>query len=146
MDRDHHHWMQQAIRAAQAALPLDVPVGALLLDESGQILASSGNRREVDQNPVGHAEMLVLQAAAKELGRWRLSETTLYVTLEPCPMCAAAIAQARVKTVVFGAYDVLAGACGSRYDLLSGTQTAILGGICEAECTELLKSFFDQKR
>lgn len=138
--------MQQAIAVAKNALPIDVPVGALMFYE-GELIASACNRREIDGNPVGHAEILALQQAARHLGRWRLSETTLYVTLEPCPMCASAIMQSRVGRVVFGASDPLMGACGSRYDLLLDTpDLPVVGGILETPCSDLLKAFFQARR
>ncbi len=144
--KPHTAWMTQALELARQALPADVPVGAVLVHE-GKVLASACNRREIDKNPIGHAEMLVLQAAAQKLGDWRLSNTTLYVTLEPCPMCASAIQQARVGQVVFGAYDPVLGACGSRYALLTDTpDLPVLGGIEEAACGTLLRNFFQQRR
>jgi tRNA(adenine34) deaminase len=140
-------FMRHAIRIAQQALPLDVPVGALLLSAEGELLAKAHNRREIDQNPVGHAEILLLQAAAERLGHWRLEGTILYVTLEPCPMCASAIAQARVGKVIFGAYDPVLGACGSRWNLLQKpVEVDCLGGLLETECQALLKTFFQHRR
>ncbi len=146
MDESHEHWIREALTVASQALPLDVPVGAVLVKD-GQILAAACNRREMDNNPVGHAEMLVLQQAAKKLGNWRLSGTTLYVTLEPCPMCASAITQARVSRVVFGAYDPIAGACGSRHGLLLDTpDLSVLGGVLEEPCSQILREFFKDAR
>lgn len=127
---------------ASRALPEDVPVGAVLVKE-GKIVAQACNRRERDSNPIAHAEMLVLEAAGKALGNWRLNDTLLLVTLEPCPMCISAILQARVSQLVFGAYDPVMGACGSRYHLTqeaSWLQT--LGGIQEGPCQSMLKNFF----
>jgi tRNA(adenine34) deaminase len=142
----HERWMNQALEAAKLALPFDVPVGAVLLCQ-GAVIAQSYNRRELDCDPVGHAEILVLREAALKLGTWRLQEAILYVTLEPCPMCASAIQQARVGQIIFGAYDPLMGACGSRFNLLpNNLETSVLGGILEAPCSELLKAFFRQKR
>jgi tRNA(adenine34) deaminase len=142
----HQHWMQQAIETARQALPQDVPVGALLLHH-GQIIAQAYNRREIDQNPVGHAELLVLQEAAQYLGRWRLQETILYVTLEPCPMCASAIQQARVGQVVYGAADPVMGACGSRYGLLlNSPELPVISGVLEEPCGQLLRTFFERLR
>ncbi len=138
--------MNCALEVAQRALPVDVPVGALLLHQ-GTLIAEGYNRRELDCDPVGHAEILVLREAALTLGAWRLQQTTLYVTLEPCPMCASAIQQARVGQVIFGAYDPLMGACGSRLNLLPHTsETTVIGGILEAPCSALLKGFFQKKR
>lgn len=146
-NRHHHdHWMNRTLEIARRALPDDVPVGAILLYE-GEVIAEACNRREQDCDPVGHAEILALREAARTLGRWRLSETVLYVTLEPCPMCAAAIQQARVGQVIFGAYDPLMGACGSHFSLLPDTpELPVLGGILEAPCSDLLKTFFREKR
>ncbi len=139
----HHRWMEICLGLAENALPEDVPVGAILLYE-GEIIAQACNWRERDQNPVGHAEISVLQEASKKLGRWRLTNTTLVVTLEPCPMCASAILQARVAQVVFGAYDPLMGACGSKYHLFNDARakTRITGGVLEGPCAKLLRDFF----
>ena len=142
----HEPHIRHAMHLAEQALPADVPVGALVLHQ-GQVIAEAYNRREVDGNPVGHAEILALQAAARHLGRWRLSETQLYVTLEPCPMCASAIMQARVGQVIFGAYDPVMGACGSRYGLLlDSPDLPLRGGVLEAECAQQLRDFFQQAR
>jgi tRNA(adenine34) deaminase len=142
----HEQYMRQAIALAQQALPQDVPVGALVVYH-GEIIATGYNRREIDGNPVGHAEILALQATARHLGRWRLSETLLYVTLEPCPMCASAIVQARVGQVIFGAYDPVMGACGSRHALLlDSPEIPLLGGVLETDCSQQLRDFFKQAR
>lgn len=134
--------MRQTIAVAEEALPLDVPVGAVLVKD-GQILARACNRREIDQNPIAHAEILALQEAARILGDWRLRDATLYVTLEPCPMCASAIRQARVGQLVYGAPDPVMGACGSRYGLLlDSPELPVMGGLLEAECAALLRDFF----
>lgn len=143
---NHENYLRLAMQCAEQALPADVPVGALVVYQ-GEVIAQAFNRRELDANPVGHAEILALQAAAKHLGRWRLSETQLYVTLEPCPMCASAIMQARVGQVIFGASDPIMGACGSRYGLLlDSPELPVRGGILEAECGEQLRAFFRQAR
>jgi tRNA(adenine34) deaminase len=140
-------YIQKALSIAQKALPQDVPVGALIVDAEGNILVEAYNRREIDKNPVGHAEILALQMAAEKLEQWRLSDCTLYVTLEPCPMCASAIAQARIGKVVFGAYDPVLGACGSRWNLLEApVEVPFVGGILESECQDLLVQFFKNKR
>ncbi len=142
----HNDWMNIAIDAAKLALPKDVPVGALLI-ANGELIATGYNRRELDCNPVAHAEMLVLQEAALQLNRWRLTDTILYVTLEPCPMCASAIMQARVGQVVFGAYDPVMGACGSQYGLLlDSPDLSVRGGVLEEPCGALLRDFFRQAR
>lgn len=142
----HEHWMSAAIDAAKLALPMDVPVGALLIAD-GELIATGYNRRELDCNPIAHAEMLVLQQASVKLNRWRLTDTILYVTLEPCPMCAAAIMQARIGQVVFGAYDPVMGACGSQYGLLMDSpELPVRGGVLEEPCGNLLRDFFRQAR
>ncbi len=138
--------MRTCLETARQALPTDVPVGALLIKggvEDGNIIARACNRREADNNPVGHAEMLALQQAAEKLDSWRLNGTLLVVTLEPCPMCASAIIQSRVGRVVFGAWDPVMGACGSRYNLFADApQVEVTGGILEGECGQLLRDFF----
>ena len=140
-------YIQKAIELAHKALPQDVPVGALIVSADGTVLAEAYNRREANNNPVGHAEILALQAAAETLGQWRLTDCTLYVTLEPCPMCASAIAQSRVGKVVFGAYDPVLGACGSRWNLLEApVELPFVGGILESECQDLLVQFFKSRR
>jgi len=144
--KTHADWMRLALETGQRALPHDVPVGAVLVAD-GQVIAQGYNRREVDCNPVGHAEVLVLQESAQRLNRWRLTDTVLYVTLEPCPMCASAIMQARVGQVVFGAYDPIMGACGSRHHLLLDTpELPVFGGVLESDCAQILKTFFQSRR
>jgi tRNA(adenine34) deaminase len=144
--KTHEDWIHVALEAATQALPHDVPVGALLVSE-GRLIAQGFNRREVDNNPVAHAEILVLQAAASYLKRWRLNNTVLYVTLEPCPMCASAIQQARVGQVVFGAFDPIMGACGSQYGLLlDSPELPVRGGVLEDACGSMLRHFFEQAR
>ena len=140
--------IRAALVLAQLALPQDVPVGAVLVNSSGQPVGWGYNQREARPDPTAHAELTALRMAAKRLGQWRLSDLTCYVTLEPCPMCASALFQARVKAVVFGAFDPVMGACGSRYNLLTpkhggGSPPAqVTGGILESECRHLLQTFF----
>lgn len=128
---------------------VDVPVGCLVLKD-GQIIGRGHNQREENQDPTAHAELIAIRAAADVLGSWRLSECMLIVTLEPCPMCAEAIIQSRVATLVFGAYDQRAGACGSAFNLFvkgrSYPLPEIIGGIEEAECERLLADFFKSVR
>jgi tRNA(adenine34) deaminase len=139
--------IRHALAIARQALPFDVPVGAVLVDASGKIVATGYNRRERDANPAGHAEILALQAIARQRGDWRLDDLTLYVTLEPCPMCASAILQSRLARVVFGAWDPIMGAAGSRYHLFAEQdKTGVTGGILESVCAEALKTFFRQRR
>ena len=143
--------MRLALQEARKAGKLgEVPVGAVIVDEKGTVLASSGNRSIVDRNPSGHAEIVALQAAGQTLENYRLPNTTLYVTIEPCVMCAGAIVHARIRRLVFGALDSKAGAVVSRYrigrDGKLNHQVEIEGGVLAAECGELLTSFFKKKR
>jgi tRNA(adenine34) deaminase len=127
----------------------DVPIGAAIL-RGGEPLAVAGNERELRRDPTAHAEVLAIRAAAERLGGWRLPETTLYVTLEPCPMCAGAIVLARVPTVVYGAADPKAGAAGSVLDILAepalNHRPRVIAGVREAECAALLREFFQARR
>ncbi len=128
----------------------EVPVGAVLVSSSGQVLASAHNQRERKSDPTSHAEIEVIRSAASALRDWRLEETTLYVTLEPCVMCAGAILAARIPRVVFGAWDERVGASGSVYDVLRdprlGKPLEVVSGVLESECKELLKEFFASRR
>lgn len=141
--------MAEAVKMAEKAAQRDeVPVGAVVVHR-GKIIARAGNRRETTRSPLAHAELLAIVKAARRLGGWRLGGCTLYVTLEPCPMCAGAIVNARVGDVVFGAYDPKGGAFGSLYDLAEGRLNhtpRVLGGVMEARCAALLKSYFRAKR
>jgi tRNA(adenine34) deaminase len=127
----------------------DVPIGAVVARE-GEPLASAGNERELRRDPTAHAEVLAIRAAAEALGGWRLPETTLYVTLEPCAMCAGAIVLARIPEVVFGAADPKAGAAGSVLNVLGepalNHRPAVRGGLMADECAEPLRRFFDARR
>lgn len=143
--------MQVALEVARQALDTDdVPVGAIILDESGNIVSTGFNRREVDNDPTAHAEIIALREAADIAGNWRLANHTLVVTLEPCAMCAGAIAQARIKTVVFGAWDEKAGAVGSVWDVLRDPRAPhrveVVAGVLADECAELLNKFFTELR
>jgi tRNA(adenine34) deaminase len=136
-------------RAREAEEHGDVPIGAVLARE-GEPLAAAGNERELRRDPTAHAEILAIRAAAAVLGGWRLPGTTLYVTLEPCAMCAGAIVLARVPEVVFGAPDPKAGAAGSVLDVLGepalNHRPEVRGGVMEAECAALLRGFFASRR
>lgn len=127
----------------------DVPVGALCVRD-GEIIGRGHNRREIERDPTAHAEILALRAAAQQLGDWRLENVTLYVTLEPCVMCAGAIWLARVGRVVFGAWDERAGACGSLYDVARDPRLnhrpQLRGGVLAEECGALLREFFNSRR
>lgn len=142
--------MRAALGEAAQALALgEVPVGAVVVRD-GEIVARAHNERETGGDPTAHAEVLAIRRAARALGRRRLSDCTLYVTLEPCPMCAGAIAMARLGEVVFGAYDERAGCCGSLYalteDAAFGAVIPSSGGLLEEECRALLDRFFAAKR
>jgi tRNA(adenine34) deaminase len=138
--------MQVALReAAEAAMLGDVPIGAVVV-HGGRIIARGQNRREAGRDPTAHAELLALRQAARHLGGWRLGGCAVYVTLEPCPMCAGALVQARVDRLVYGAGDPKAGAAGGVVDLLHGVRfnhtVAVTSGVCEPECREILERFF----
>ncbi len=142
--------MEVAIaEARKAEAHGDVPIGAAIFRE-GELLASAGNERERQRDPTAHAEVLAIRAAAGLLGGWRLPGTTLYVTLEPCAMCAGAIVLARIPTVVFGTPDPKAGAAGSVLDVLAepalNHRPQVVAGVCEAECAALLREFFAGRR
>jgi tRNA(adenine34) deaminase len=145
------HFMQLALQEARKAKEQgEVPVGAVIVDETGTLLASAGNRSIVDNDPAGHAEMLALRAAGNKLANYRLLNTTLYATIEPCVMCAGAIVHARIKRLVFGALDPKAGAVVSRYEIgRDGKLNHCLileEGLLADECAHLLTSFFKKKR
>lgn len=144
------YFMRLALREAErAAEHDDVPIGAVVVHE-GEVLASGRNERELRQDPTAHAELLALREAAAKLGSWRVLESVLYVTLEPCAMCAGAIVLARVPRVVFGAWDPKAGAAGSVLDVLAQPQLnhrpEVAGGLLAQECGALLSSFFAGRR
>ena len=136
-------------RARDAEGHGDVPIGAVLA-RGGEPLAAAGNERELRGDPTAHAEILAIRAAAEALGGWRLPETTLYVTLEPCAMCAGAIVLARIPAVVFGSADPKAGAAGSVLDVLGepalNHRPRVSGGLLEEECAALLRGFFASRR
>ncbi len=145
-EEPHLHFMRCAMREAERALEFqEVPVGCVIVHE-GHIIGRGCNQRERLQDPTAHAEMIAITAAANTLGSWRLEDTQLYVTLEPCPMCAGAIILSRIATVFFGAYDPKAGCCGTLMNLPQDTRfnhrTEVFGGLLERECGELLSSFF----
>lgn len=143
-------WMKRALQLASEAEKLgEVPVGAIVVCD-GKIVAEAYNRKEADQDPLGHAEIYALQAAAKSLGRWRLSDCTLYVTLEPCVMCAGAIVHSRVDRVVYGAADPKAGAVHSVMNLFTNPHLnhspKVSPGVCEEQASQQLKDFFKKLR
>ena len=148
---DYKALMQQAILLAkEAAIKGDVPVGALVVDDAGTIFGQGANLREQDNDPTSHAEIVAIRNAAKKIGNYRLDELTMVVTLEPCGMCAGAIAQSRIKRLVFGSFDEKYGAVGSVWDLLRDTRAIykpeVLSGVLEKECSQLLSEFFTTKR
>jgi tRNA(adenine34) deaminase len=136
-------------RAREAEAHGDVPIGAVIA-RAGEPLAGAGNERELRADPTAHAEILAIRAAAEALGGWRLPGTTLYVTLEPCAMCAGAIVLARIPTVVYGVADPKAGAAGSVLDVLAepalNHRPEVVGGVLEERCAALLTSFFSARR
>ena len=139
-----------ALREARRAFDAnEVPVGAIIVYH-GEIIGRGYNQRELLQDPTAHAEMTAITAAANHLNSMRLENCTLYVTLEPCPMCAGAIVLARIPTLVFGSYDPKAGACGTFYNIVEDRRlnhsVHVLGGICDKESEALLKDFFVRKR
>ena len=143
--------MQQAITLAQEVKSSgDVPVGALIVNEAGEILSSGKNEREKDNDPTAHAEILAIRRAGEKLGSWRFDDLTLIVTLEPCVMCAGAILQSRIKRLVFGAFDQKAGAVGSSLDVIRDvralSKVEVISGVLEKECAKLLTDFFATKR
>jgi len=148
---DYKSLMQEALKLAkEAAIKGDVPVGALVVDDAGTIIGIGGNLREQGNDPTAHAEIVAIRNAASKIGNYRLDDLTMVVTLEPCGMCAGAIAQSRIKRLVFGSFDEKYGAVGSVWDLLRDTRAIykpeVLSGILEKECGELLTEFFTTKR
>jgi tRNA(adenine34) deaminase len=143
--------MRRAIAEAQLALGHDdVPIGAVVVRDDGAVIGAGHNERELRQDPTAHAEVIALRAAAAAVGSWRVLEATLYVTLEPCAMCAGAIVLARVPRVVYGCADPKAGAAGSVLDVLSETRLnhrpVVQGGVLAGECAALLTEFFAARR
>jgi tRNA(adenine34) deaminase len=143
---DHQHFMRLAIDQAKKAAELgEVPIGAVIVMDN-VVIASAYNLREQEQRSVAHAELLAIDEACKKLGTWRLTNATLYVTLEPCPMCAGAIMLSRIDRAVFGAYDPKGGCAGTLMNLLQedrfNHQSEVISGVLEKECGELLTSFF----
>lgn len=141
--------MREAIREAQHAISnSEIPVGAIVLSPIGEIIGRGYNRRENDCDPVAHAEIVALRQASQKLGNWRLDDCTLVVTLEPCAMCAGAIAQSRIAKLIFGAWDDKAGAVGSVWDILRDPRAIykveVHSGVLESECAALLSTFFNR--
>ena len=148
--KDDTYYMNVALGEAKKARMLnEVPIGAVIVIND-EIIARGYNLRETEQNATAHAELLAINEACRKLGSWRLEEATLYVTLEPCPMCAGAILQSRVKRVVFGAHDPKAGCAGTFMDLLQDQrfnhQCEVTSGVLEEECGGILTAFFKELR
>ena len=148
--KNHSAWMNEALRlAGKAYREGEIPVGAVIVQKN-KIIGRGYNQRERLKDPTAHAEILAITAAAGTLEDWRLTDCTLYVTKEPCPMCAGAIINSRMRLLVFGAYDEEKGCCGSLYQLCGDrrldSKTAVKGGVEEEKCTAMLQEFFQTKR
>ena len=151
MENKDIEFMREAIALAHKAYDLgEVPVGALIVDnKTGEVLARAYNLRETEKKATAHAEILAIDEACSKKGAWRLSGCTLYVTLEPCPMCAGALINSRIDRVVYGASDLLAGCCGSVINFNSypfNHAFSLECGVCEEECRALLQDFFKKRR
>ena len=146
---DYELFMQLAISEAKRSGD-DVPVGAVIINANGEVVASGHNQKEAKHDASSHAEIEAIRAAGEILGDWRLEDCTLFVTLEPCVMCAGAIVAARISRVVFGAWDPKVGAAGSLYDILRdprfGNPVEVVGGVLEQECSVMLEDFFTSRR
>ena len=142
-------YMRRCLELAEEAAALgEIPVGAVVVKD-GAIVGEGYNRRETDRDATGHAEMMAIRAACRTLGSWRLTGCTLFVTLEPCPMCTGAILQSRVSTVVFGTFDPKAGCCGSLLNLPQEdfeSRPAVYGGVLEEDCSRIMAGFFKKMR
>ena len=150
MTHDDEYYMKQAIKLAEKARALEeVPIGCVIVRDD-RIIARGYNRRTTDHSTLAHAEMQAIKKACRIVGDWRLEDCTMYVTLEPCPMCAGAIVQARIPKVVIGCMNPKAGSCGSVVDLLHqdgfNHQVEEITGVCEEECSEMMKEFFKALR
>jgi tRNA(adenine34) deaminase len=147
--QNYTQWMSIALEEAQKSLPQDIPVGCVIFQNgNSDIIGRGHNTREKCHHPSGHAEMMALEQAAKHLGRWRLEDCTAVVTLEPCPMCAAALLQSRIGTIVFGAHSPQEGALGSRITLstIYSHKTNIIGGVLEEDARRLITTLFEAQR
>jgi len=151
MSREYEQAMRIALEyAKKAAIQGDVPVGAVVLDEAGSVIGAGDNDREDSHNPLGHAEVVALSAAAVQMNSWRLDGCTLVVTLEPCTMCAGAAVQSRISRIVFGAFDEKAGAVGSLWDVVRDRRlphrAEVVSGVLASECAQILSDFFASAR
>ncbi|MDP6628611.1 MAG: tRNA adenosine(34) deaminase TadA [Candidatus Marinimicrobia bacterium] len=150
MKQDHAYWMKQAlVQAGKAFAAEEIPVGAIVVKD-GKVIGRGYNQREQLNDPTAHAEVIAITAAANTINDWRLTDSTLYVTKEPCPMCAGAIVNARLRMVVFGCYDEEAGCCGSLYQLCGDprfkTKVAVKGGVMEEQSLSIIQEFFVKRR
>jgi len=150
INNDHVKWMKAAFREAEKAFEQDeVPIGAVVV-QNGQIIGRGYNQRESLIDPTAHAEIIAITSAANTIKDWRLKDCQLYVTKEPCPMCAGALVNARINMVIFGMYDEKEGCCGSLYQLCRDNrfkhQLTVKGGIMEDACTLIIQEFFKKKR
>ena len=151
MNPKHTDFMNLALsEARKAGQKNEIPIGAVLIAENDELLSAAHNKTIILKDPTAHAEILALRSAAEKIGNYRLLKTTLYVTVEPCPMCMGALLHARVSRVVFGTRDPKWGAAGSLYNLAEdhrfNHQLEIIEGICESECKKLMQDFFREKR
>ena len=143
---EHEIYMREAVNEAKKAFELDeTPIGAVIVQD-GKIIGRGYNRRNSEKNPLCHAEIIAINEAAKYIGDWRIENCTIYVTVEPCPMCAGAIVQARIPTVVFGTENVKAGCCGSVLNLMQqeklNHRAEVISDVLKEECSSLMKEFF----
>ena len=148
---DDKYYMSLALKQARKAAELgEIPIGAVLVDAEGDVVAAAHNMRETWQDGTAHAEIIVIQTACKKLGRWRLSGCTLYVTVEPCPMCSGAIVNSRVDRVVYGCPDVKAGGAESIFNIITNPNlnhsSCVTSGVCEEDCAQVMKDFFKRRR
>lgn len=147
----HRKWMSRALEVAEAAGNCgEVPVGAVIIDSFENVIAEAGNRKQRDQDPTGHAEIIAIKKATQTLQSWRLENCTLYVTLEPCPMCAGAIVQSRLKLLVYGVDDTKTGAIRTVMNIpdsaASNHRLSVIGGILETNCRQQLQAWFAARR
>lgn len=145
------HWMRTALAAAAEAEKLDeIPIGACIVDSAGNLLAVAGNRTRTDCDPTAHAEIIVLREAAQKIGNYRLTDTSIYTTIEPCAMCAGALIQARVKRLIFGAHDERFGAVETHFRICDAGslnhRIEITSGVLRDECRAIMQQFFQKKR
>ena len=147
---NHEDWIKKALRLAEKAFSEgEVPVGAIIVKDN-KIIGRGYNQREALNDPTAHAEIIAITAASNTINDWRLSDCSIYVTKEPCPMCAGAIISSRLKHLIFGAYDDKKGCCGSLYQLCGDKRldniTSVKGGVLEDQCSMILREFFSSKR